>query len=116
VLVQNLAKLSILLLYLRIFVDKKFRLVTSLVIGWVICHTIAYGISVVFQCTPVEYVWDLSVGGKCIDSQAFVYSGAAFSILEDFVIIILPVWELRALKLDLRKRVTLGFMFALGSL
>lgn len=56
------------------------------------------------------------MSGKCINSQAFVYSAAAFGIVEDIVIMLLPVWELRALRLDLRKRVALGFMFASGSL
>lgn len=56
------------------------------------------------------------MSGTCINSQAFVYSAAGFSIVEDIVIMLLPIWELRALKLDLRKRVALGFIFALGSL
>lgn len=114
--VQSLAKFSILLLYLRIFLSKGFRLVTMTVIGWMICHTIAFVIVVSFQCTPVDAVWDISVPGKCINSQAFVYAAAGFSILEDIVIMLLPIWELKGLKLDLRKRIALGFMFALGSL
>jgi hypothetical protein len=111
-----LAKFSILLLYLRIFPDKKFRLVTKIAIGWMVCQTIAFVIVVSFQCTPVDAVWDISVHGKCINSQAFVYTAAGFSILEDIVIMLLPIWELKDLRLDLRKRIALGFMFALGSL
>jgi hypothetical protein len=116
VVVQGLAKFSILFLYLRIFLHKGFRLVLKLAIGWMMCQTVAFVIVVSFQCTPIKSVWDITVQGKCINSQAFVYSAAAFSIFEDFVIMLLPIWELKALKLDLRKRVALGFMFALGSL
>jgi hypothetical protein len=56
------------------------------------------------------------VAGKCINPQAYVYAAAGLSIAEDIVIMLLPIWELSALKLDLRKRFALGFMFALGSL
>jgi hypothetical protein len=84
--------------------------------GWLILQIVALSLAVAFQCTPVASVWDISIPGQCINSQALVYSAAAFSILEDFVIMFLPVSELKNLKLDLRKRIALGFMFALGSL
>jgi hypothetical protein len=45
-----------------------------------------------------------------------VYAAAGLSILEDLVIMLLPVMELKALKLDLKKKLALAFMFALGSL
>jgi hypothetical protein len=80
------------------------------------CHTIAFVIVVAFQCIPVDSVWDTAVHGKCINSQAFVYSLAGCSILEDFVVMLLPMWELKGLKLDTRKRIALFFMFSLGSL
>jgi hypothetical protein len=116
VVVQSLAKFSILLLYLRIFLNKRFRLVTKIAIGWMTCHTIAFVIVVALQCLPVDSVWDTAVPGKCINSQAFVYSAAGCSILEDFVVMLLPIWELKGLNLDLRKRLALVFMFSLGSL
>ena len=58
----------------------------------------------------------MAVTGKCINLTAIVYSGAAFSIVEDLVIMLLPISELKGLNLDLRKRIALVFMFALGSL
>jgi len=116
VVVQALAKFSILLLYLRIFLDKRFRLVTKIAIGWMVCHTIAFIIAVSFQCTPVKTVWDITVPVHCFNSQAFVYSAAGFSIVEDFFIMLLPISQLKDLNLDLKKKVALMFMFALGSL
>jgi hypothetical protein len=83
---------------------------------WIVTQTIAFVIVVSFQCMPVDSYWNTTIPRKCLDSQAFVYSAAGVSIFEDFWIMFLPVWELKALKLDLRKKFTLGFMFALGSL
>jgi hypothetical protein len=53
---------------------------------------------------------------KCISSKGIIYSGAAISILEDFVVMLLPIPQLKALNLSLRKRIALIFMFAIGSL
>ncbi|OBT61625.1 hypothetical protein VE03_08860 [Pseudogymnoascus sp. 23342-1-I1] len=114
-LVQGLAKVSILLLYLRIFPDIKFRRIIHVALVWMACRTIIFVCVVVFQCIPVAHSWDQSVAGKCADQQAFVYAGAAVSIFEDIVIMFLPVYELHGLTLSLKKRLVLVFMFALGS-
>ncbi|KFZ14683.1 hypothetical protein V501_03119 [Pseudogymnoascus sp. VKM F-4519 (FW-2642)] len=113
--VQSLAKVSILLLYLRIFPAKRFRLVTNIALGWMVCRTLAFIGVLILQCIPVELSWDITVPGKCANSQVFVYVAAAFSIFEDFVIMLLPVWELKDLTLSGKKRMGLIFMFALGS-
>lgn len=68
------------------------------------------------QCIPVKSVWDTTVHAECIDLHALVYAGAGFSIVEDFVIMLLPITELKSLNLDVRKKIALFFMFALGSL
>ncbi|KFY10024.1 hypothetical protein V492_05243 [Pseudogymnoascus sp. VKM F-4246] len=114
-LVQGLAKVSILLLYLRIFPDRRFRRIIHVSLVWMGCRTIIFVCVVVFQCIPVAHSWDTSVAGKCADQQAFVYAGAAVSIFEDIVIMFLPVYELNGLTLSLKKRIGLVFMFALGS-
>lgn len=114
--ITGLAKISILFLYLRIFLNKSFRLATNIVMACIIAQTVGFCVAISFQCTPANSYWDFSVKGKCIHSLAFVYSAAGLSILEDFIIMLLPVMELKALKLNLRKKFALGFMFALGSL
>ncbi|ELR04908.1 hypothetical protein VC83_02790 [Pseudogymnoascus destructans] len=113
--VQVLAKFSILFLFLRVLPTQKFRLVVKISIAWMICHTLAFGLAVTLQCVPVESVWDHSIKGKCTNSQAFVYAAAGFSIFEDFVIMLLPIWELKGLRLSTKKKFALMFLFALGS-
>jgi hypothetical protein len=72
--------------------------------------------AIAFQCIPVNAVWDLDVKGRCIDSSAIIFTGAAVGIFEDIVIILLPVPELIGLSLTLRKRLGVIFLFSLGSL
>lgn len=79
-------------------------------------HTLAFVMVVAFQCVPVMAIWDHSIHGTCTNSQAFVYSAAGFSIFEDFVIMLLPIWELKDLSLNSKKKLALIFLFALGSL
>ena len=116
VLILAVAKMSILFLYLRIFVNKGFRLATHITMACILGQTAAFFFVVCFQCTPVVSYWNTTIPGKCIHSQAFVYAAAGINIMEDLIIMFLPVMELRALKLDLKKKFALGFMFALGSL
>ena len=111
-----LAKISILLFYLRIFPDDRFRRVTKCLIGAIILTSVSFSLAVTFQCIPIRAAWDLSIDAKCINSTATIYAAAAISILQDCVIIVLPIPELKALHLSWPKRITLMFMFALGSL
>ncbi|KAG4422199.1 hypothetical protein IFR04_004705 [Cadophora malorum] len=115
VIIQTLAKMSILLLYLRIFPSQRFRLVCKIFMVFMVCHGTAFFFVVAFQCVPVRSIWDREIVGQCVNSQALIYAGAGFSIFEDFAIMLLPIFELKGLNLSRRKRIALGFMFALGS-
>lgn len=104
------------MLYLRIFPDEKFQRITKILLAFVIFHLIAFFFAVTFQCIPVRKIWDQTIAGKCTDLVVIIYSGAVFSILEDLVLIVLPIPQLKGLDLTLRKKVALAFMFSLGSL
>lgn len=80
------------------------------------CHTIAFFGGVTLQCIPVSAIWTLDENSKCINSTGLIYAGAALSILEDVVYVMLPIPELMRLNLSLKKRAALVFMFALGGL
>jgi hypothetical protein len=116
VLIKNCAKSSILLLYLRIFPNPRFRLLTKISLVWIFCNAFAFSIALILQCVPVDAVWDINVKGKCINSGAVVFLGAGLAIFEDIVIILLPVMELRSLRLSLRKRLGVMFLFTVASL
>jgi hypothetical protein len=116
VITQNLTKISILFLYLRIFLSPRFRLCTKILMAWITCRATAFLVAVILQCIPISSIWNLSSGAKCVNSPAIVFSGAAFSIAEDLVTILLPIPELKSLNLSWKRKTALIFMFALGSL
>ncbi|KAI6710951.1 integral membrane protein [Diplocarpon mali] len=115
VLTQTLGKISILLLYLRIFPYERFRGILLFAMAVIACHAVAFVFAVVFQCTPVRSIWDRQIPGHCINRQAMIYTGAGISIFEDFAIMFIPILELRRLNMSRRKRAAIGFMFAVGS-
>jgi len=76
----------------------------------------AFVICVVVQCIPIHALWDLRVEKKCLNITALTRAGELASILEDVFIMVIPISELKDLHTSLRRRLALGFMFAIGSL
>ncbi|KAH7407496.1 integral membrane protein [Cadophora sp. MPI-SDFR-AT-0126] len=113
--VQVTAKMSLLLLYIRVFPRTRTALLSKVGIGFLILHGMVYLFLVIFQCTPIAFIWDRSLTGKCLNLNVIGYSGAAASILEDFFILILPIIEIKALQLGRGKKWNLFLMFSIGS-
>ncbi|MCJ1474351.1 hypothetical protein MMC13_003009 [Lambiella insularis] len=108
------AKISILLLYRRIFATRSFRIVT-LIMGVVI---LAWCISSVlvtsFQCDPVAAAWNFHLTATCIDPVVFSLAIALTGVLTDFVVLFLPVHMIWKLHLPTRQKIVLSIVFLLG--
>ena len=115
----GLTKVSILLLYLRVFgVWRFFRWLCWLMIGLVMSFTIASVIASIFQCSPVSYAFNkvLPAGqhGSCIDLTKFWYANAGFNIGSDSIIILMPIFPVKKLNIPLRSKIALCGVFAVG--
>lgn len=111
----NLTKASILLLYLRIFVQRPFRIICYIMLGIVLSYMIATWFATIFQCTPIPRAWDKGLDGTCIDITANWYANAGFSIATDVIILVLPMPILYKLRLPSNQKRALMFVFALGA-
>jgi hypothetical protein len=113
-------KLGILMLYLRIFSIGGARWFRWTIIGVIIfgvLHAVGFGFALIFQCWPISAVWDKSiVDAKCTNYAMIVFTAAILSIIEDFLLVLLPIPELRKLQVSGRKRFGVGVMFAIASL
>ena len=71
-------KLSILLLYRRIFPDARFKIALCAVGGFVISCGVTMNLLVVFQCNPINASWNPSVQSRqCIRlNTAFIIFGS----------------------------------------
>lgn len=113
----GLVKISILLFYLRVFPVKSLRWASWAMIGYCVASTTAFGLATVFQCGPIEYVWNKDLkGGHCINYNALAWANAAVNIQQDLLIMLLPLNALRNLQLCLKKKIGMYAMFGVGSL
>ena len=112
-----LPKLAILGFYLRIFVHRSFRTTVHMLIGIVISTFLATGLTAMFQCIPLRYVWDKTISdGRCIDVLAFYRWISLPNIITDAVMLVLPipmVWKLNA---STGKKFGLTILFLTGSM
>lgn len=115
VVIQVSAKVSLLLLYIRVFPHTMTALVSKFGIAFLGIHGLLYFLLVVFQCVPIAAAFDKTITGKCLNLTAIGFSGAAASIAEDLFILILPVFDTWKLQLGRGKKWALFIMFSMGS-
>jgi hypothetical protein len=111
----NLSKVCILLLYLRIFNKVRwFKWACWAILTCVTCYCIASTMATIFQCKPINRVFDKSIPGTCIDNSKFWYANAGFSIATDIIILLLPMPLVYQLHVPIAQKVALIAVFALG--
>lgn len=111
-------KVAILVLYLRIFVERKVRIITWLVIGVVLSQWVATGIIVALvMCQPFPFNWDKTIpDGHCADVFAAYKYVSIPSILTDIAIAILPISTLYHLQISKIRKIGVSVTFLIGSL
>ncbi|KND89528.1 hypothetical protein TOPH_05903 [Tolypocladium ophioglossoides CBS 100239] len=110
----NLTKSSILLLYLRIFVQRWFRICCYALMGLILAYMVATTASSIWQCSPIEGAWDKSIHPECISLTKNWYANAGFSIVTDVLILCLPMQPIWTSKLPINQKRALMLVFALG--
>ncbi|KAL6412504.1 hypothetical protein AUP68_03707 [Ilyonectria robusta] len=110
------AKGSLLAFYRRIFPNRRFQIAVWAGLAFLLGHGIVFLCLIIFQCRPIDSIWNRNLEGKCLNITAIVNSGAALSIVEDIAFLVMPIPELLKLQLGTRKRAALLLIFSIGSL
>lgn len=114
-----LPKMAIVCFYLRMF-QWRGRMFAAAAAVQLLLATVWFVSCVVagLQCRPLAFWWDRTLpgGGTCIDITAFFRAQAVASPVLDCLVIALPVSTICGLRLAMRKRTELIFIFAVGSL
>ncbi|KAK0517030.1 hypothetical protein JMJ35_000185 [Cladonia borealis] len=96
-------KISILLLYRRIFVtnciNRSFNISLWCTGGFVYMYCFVQAILTVFHCKPVNMLWDPTVKGTCINYDDVLITMASLNIGTDVLILCLPLPQLWRLQL-----------------
>lgn len=106
-------KLSILLLYIRLFgISTRFRYWTYAVMFFVFGYLFSNLMTQFFGCTPIIKYWNPKIPGHCIIPINAAFSYGTMNFVSDFFIFILPLPMVWRLKLSRRQKfgVTLVFM------
>lgn len=91
-------KLSVLLLYRRLFPNRRFRIILWCVGGFIVCYSSIQNVMTIFDCHPIEAIWNPFVKGTCIDLNTLAIVMGILNIVTDFVTLILPMpllWRLQ---------------------
>lgn len=94
VLCGSFAKLSLLVVYLRVAPGGWFKTWSWIIVGIVLCHTIVLVFLMVFSCTPVPKRWDITIPatqGSCINVVALYFATAIANIVTDVMVMVLPI-------------------------
>ena len=109
-------KISIMLLYIRLFPTTQFILKARILLGIVTACSVEAILTGIFSCIPVDSFWDLSIACHCIPRGFLWFFNAALNIVTDLAIMILPIPVLSNLKLPQRQKVAIMLIFTVGIL
>ncbi|KAF9877083.1 hypothetical protein CkaCkLH20_05349 [Colletotrichum karsti] len=110
------AKLSLVVFYLRIFTVTRFRISAYALIAFLVVGQVIIGFLTIFSCHPIELFWnkDIHTGG-CLDINQLAYANSALAILQDLIILALPIAMLPGLQMNNNKKISVAIIFLLGS-
>ncbi|KAJ5474301.1 hypothetical protein N7475_003867 [Penicillium sp. IBT 31633x] len=114
----SMAKISVCLFLLRIFQSRTFRYLAYALIGINAAIGITWALVDSFRCLPTRLTWTGWMNeepGKCINFINSILVNCLVNIFVDFILIVMPVYEVVQLQLPLRKKLTVALMFIVGS-
>jgi hypothetical protein len=114
----SLAKISVCLFLLRIFQARTFRYIAYALIGINAAIGITWALVDSFRCLPTRLIWlgwKNEEPGQCINFINSTLVNCLVNIFVDSILILMPVYEVIKLQLPLRKKLTVGLMFVVGS-
>lgn len=111
-----LPKASVLLLYGRIFQTNRWRKIVQLGIIFFLTKTVVFLFPTALQCSPVSAAWIRDRDAKCIRVDVLAYTWSAMTILEDVLLIALPIPTLCKMRLGRLKRLDIVAQLGAGSM
>jgi hypothetical protein len=109
-------KVSLVVFYLQVFRERRFRIVCYFVLGYIALSTLIIQFLTIFSCTPIQSFWNRDIKGKCLDVGAIGFANSANAILQDLIILVLPMRSVFKLKMKTWRKVAVALMFAVGAL
>lgn len=117
---MTLLKLTLLFFFLRIFPKTITRNLLKGTIAFTVLYGLAFVVVAIFQCRPISHYWTNwdkeHDDGYCINLNALAWSHAIIGIVLDVWMLALPLYEVFRLQLSAHKKISVAFMFIVGTL
>ncbi|KAI0191908.1 hypothetical protein F4808DRAFT_443422 [Astrocystis sublimbata] len=111
------SRLSVVALYLRIFVDKRARVACWGVVLLLVGIGVGNVVTAQVACTPLEYTWDKSIpNGKCVNELLWYQVTAGFNLGADVLILLLPIKTVSKLQTSLAQKIGIAVVCLAGSI
>ncbi|KAG6293023.1 hypothetical protein E4U45_006761 [Claviceps purpurea] len=110
----NLTKSSILLMYVRVFDQRRFRICCYVLLGIVATYMLTTVGLLIWQCSPIEGAWNKNLRATCVGLTGHSYANAGFSLATDVLILGLPVMPIWEREWPVGQKRALLLVFALG--
>jgi hypothetical protein len=113
-------KLSICLLYLRIFhVEKRMRWLIHASIWFLVTYSILFEVLCIFQCHPIRAYWDFTIRppmgtASCLNTIPVFYASGACNIVSDLLLMAIVVPKIRELRIKRGQKIALLCIVSLG--
>ena len=109
---------AIIFLYIQMFSSVRWFLITCYV---VLAVNMTFGTSAIIAncliCRPITYRWAASlVDGSCGDQKLLDMCIAVLNLLQDIVVVVLPMPVLWGLQIMRRQKVSMSCLFGIGIL
>ncbi|KAK8047468.1 hypothetical protein PG996_015532 [Apiospora saccharicola] len=114
--VLSAVRVSLCLLYRRIFATPSFRRKSTIVIAMCIVGQIANSITNLCMCFPLSKFWNPLQPGQCINGDLFFLLICIVETLLDVVVMALPVRAIFFVQIPLKTKLVVAGIFLLGGL
>ncbi|KAG6004165.1 hypothetical protein E4U21_001344 [Claviceps maximensis] len=119
----SLVKLTLLTFYLTIFPSVSTGAWTRRLLWCCVAFNAMLAVGCVlvttFQCRPVSYYWmqfvDEAAVGSCLPSAPTAWVNGSLNVAQDIWMILIPLFEVRQLRLHWKKKAGVVFMFLMGT-
>lgn len=111
-----LVKISILLLYLRLFSSQmRMRISTFVLLGIVVAYFLAFELSHLLGCQPIKKLTQPQLPGKCYSVPKHLISQSTVNVATDLLVLVLPIPTALRLHAPRRQRVAIIVIFSLAA-
>jgi hypothetical protein len=113
--VLGILKASVVLFYIQIFSTPRFRAIAYTVLALIATNTLVLCLVLIFACNPIPTFWNRDIKGTCLDVSAIGFAVGMSAIVQDVVLLILPIVFIRSLNMDRFHKLAIGGLFSIGA-